>query len=149
MDYNIFLLSVQDKVDKEDLSTLKIKFNNLQNKEKVLSDLILLPLQDPIKPLIASIICGTFLLWWLAIDRFMIKDYALGALRAILSILSCALFLIWLDISIDYDDDIIIVSLLVIAVAFLLFSIVWWVVDLFLVYKKIKKQNYIKIIKFI
>lgn len=79
----------------------------------------------------------------------MIKDYALGALRTILSILSCTLFLIWLDISINYDDDIIIVSLLVIAVAFLLFSIVWWVVDLFLVYKKIKKQNYIKIIKFI
>ncbi|WP_096018461.1 hypothetical protein [Campylobacter lanienae] len=64
MDYNIFLLSVQDKVDKEDLSTLKIKFNNLQNKEKVLSDLILLPLQDPIKPLILSIIYGfVFLLW--------------------------------------------------------------------------------------
>lgn len=39
MDYNIFLLSVQDKVDKEDLSTLKLKFKNLQNK-KVLSDLI-------------------------------------------------------------------------------------------------------------
>lgn len=39
MDYNIFLLSVQDKVDKEYLSTLKLKFKNLQNK-KVLSNLI-------------------------------------------------------------------------------------------------------------
>lgn len=145
MDYNIFLLSVQDKVDKEDLSTLKLKFENLQNKEKALSDLILLPLQDPIKPLIASIICGTFLLWWLAIDRFMIKDYALGALRAILSILSCALFLIWLDISINYDDDIAIVYLLVIAAMFLLFSIAWWVVDLFLVYKKVKNKIIIKL----
>lgn len=32
---------------------------------------------------------------------------------------------------------------------FLLLGIIWWGVDLFLVYKKIKKQNYNKIIEFI
>lgn len=32
---------------------------------------------------------------------------------------------------------------------FLLLAIIWWGVDLFLVYKKIKKQNYNKIIEFI
>lgn len=55
----------------------------------------------------------------------MIKDYALGVLRLIFYILSCVLFFISLDLSIDYYDDIIIDFLLVTATVFLLFSIAW------------------------
>lgn len=41
-------------------------------------------------------------LGWLAIDRFMIKDYALGILRIILSLFPCVLFLI---LGISYEND--------------------------------------------
>lgn len=61
----------------------------------------------------------------LDIDRFMIKDYALEALRLIFFILSFVLFLISLylsyDLAINYNDDFVICFLLVIAVAFMLF----------------------------
>lgn len=60
-----------------------------------------------------------------AISRFIIKDYALGVLRLIFYILSCVLFFISLDLSIDYYDYIIIDFLLVTATVFLLFSIAW------------------------
>ncbi|EDF9503849.1 hypothetical protein GCG59_09130 [Campylobacter coli] len=79
----------------------------------------------------------------------MIKDYALGILRIILSLFPCVLFLI---LGINYENDSnsdiseIFFGLFGI---FLLLGIIWWGVDLFLVYKKIKKQNYNKIIEFI
>lgn len=56
MDYNIFLLSVQDKVDKEDLSTLKLKFKPAKQKSIIRLDFC--HFKKPIKPLIVSIICG-------------------------------------------------------------------------------------------
>ncbi|EAL8289875.1 hypothetical protein DXS60_08325 [Campylobacter coli] len=60
MDYNVFLLNIQDKINQEDFSNLKLKFEQLQNKKEALSNLVFLRLQDPIKPLIMSMICGFF-----------------------------------------------------------------------------------------
>ncbi|ECL9384522.1 hypothetical protein MUJ86_001519 [Campylobacter coli] len=60
MDYNIFLLNIQDKINQEDFFNLKLKFEQLQNKKEALSNLVFLRLQDPIKPLIMSMICGFF-----------------------------------------------------------------------------------------
>ncbi|EAI8954461.1 hypothetical protein CY801_03795 [Campylobacter coli] len=60
MDYNVFLLNIQDKINQEDFFNLKLKFEQLQNKKEALSNLVFLRLQDPIKPLIMSIICGFF-----------------------------------------------------------------------------------------
>ncbi|EAK4276951.1 hypothetical protein CRL57_08980, partial [Campylobacter coli] len=57
-DYNVFLLNIQDKINQEDFFNLKLKFEQLQNKKEALSNLVFLRLQDPIKPLIMSIICG-------------------------------------------------------------------------------------------
>ena len=74
MDYNVFLLNIQDKINQEDFFNLKLKFEQLQNKKEALSNLVFLRLQDPIKPLIMSIICGFLSLGWLAIDRFMVKE---------------------------------------------------------------------------
>ncbi|EGM0092430.1 hypothetical protein ILZ76_001211 [Campylobacter coli] len=60
MDYNVFLLNIQDKINQEDFFNLKLKFEQLQNKKEALSNLVFLRLQDPIKPLIMSMICGCF-----------------------------------------------------------------------------------------
>ncbi|ELQ4038110.1 hypothetical protein QSM00_001630 [Campylobacter coli] len=60
MDYNVFLLNIQDKINREDFFNLKLKFEQLQNKKEALSNLVFLRLQDPIKPLIMSMICGFF-----------------------------------------------------------------------------------------
>ncbi|EEA8329287.1 hypothetical protein G3010_000153 [Campylobacter coli] len=60
MDYNVFLLNMQDKINQEDFFNLKLKFEQLQNKKEALSNLVFLRLQDPIKPLIMSMICGFF-----------------------------------------------------------------------------------------
>lgn len=54
MDYNVFLLNIQDKINQEDFFNLKLKFEQLQNKKEALSNLVFLRLQDPIKPLIMS-----------------------------------------------------------------------------------------------
>ncbi|XTO86896.1 hypothetical protein DSX90_006330 [Campylobacter jejuni] len=79
----------------------------------------------------------------------MIKDYALGILRIILSLFPCVLFLI-LGISYENDSNLDISEIFFgLFGIFLLLGIIWWGVDLFLVYKKIKKQNYNKIIEFI
>ncbi|EFB0881331.1 hypothetical protein HGC97_000479 [Campylobacter coli] len=60
MDYNVFLLNIQDKINQEDFFNLKLKFEQLQNKKEALSNLVFLRLQDPIKPLIMSMICSFF-----------------------------------------------------------------------------------------
>lgn len=94
MNDNVFLLNIQDKINQEDLFNIRIKFEQLQNKKELLSNLVFLKLQDPIKPLIASIISGCLGLGFLALDRFMMKDYILGSLRLVLSLFPCILFLI-------------------------------------------------------
>ncbi|MBX0897860.1 hypothetical protein I9V40_05050 [Campylobacter jejuni] len=60
MDYNVFLLNIQDKINQEDFFNLKLKFEQLQNKKEALSNLVFLRLQDPIKPLIMSMIMWFF-----------------------------------------------------------------------------------------
>ncbi len=40
MDYNVFLLNIQDKINQEDFFNLKLKFEQLQNKKEALSNLV-------------------------------------------------------------------------------------------------------------
>ncbi|MBK1992026.1 hypothetical protein JG676_05360 [Campylobacter sp. 2018MI35] len=148
MDYNIYLLSIQDKIKQEDSLNLKLKFEQLQNKEEVVSNLALIQLQNTATPIIASIISACLGLGFLALDRFMIKDYALGLLRLVLSLFPCILFLI---LGANYEKENADLSEIFFAffAIFLICGIIWWGVYLFLVYKKIKKENYNKIIDYI
>ncbi|TBR79881.1 hypothetical protein DU474_02680 [Campylobacter novaezeelandiae] len=147
MNDNVFLLNIQDKINQEDLFNIRMKFEQLQNKKEILSNLVFLKLQDPIKPLIASIISGCLGLGFLALDRFMMKDYILGSLRLVLSLFPCILFLI-LGTNYEQDTDLSEIFFVFFCI-FLICGIIWWGVDLFLVYKKIKKENYNKIMEFI
>lgn len=147
MDYNIYLLSIQDKITREDYLNLKLKFEQLQNKEQILSNLTFLKIENPVVPMIASIICGFFSLGWLAIDRFLIKDFALGILRVVLSLLPVIIFFS-LAVAYENDEDTS-TSFLALMWIFVFFGMIWWLIDLFLVYKKVKQQNYNKIVEFI
>ncbi|CUU86043.1 integral membrane protein [Campylobacter hyointestinalis] len=128
MDFNSVLLTIQDKIPKDGASSvvLKDKFENLsQDKQKdFISKLSQIKLKSP-----AFVFwVGNFLLGNLGVARFMIGDMILGFIR---------LGLVILDIFIELSFN---------NASILLVIWIWWIVDLFLVGKKLRKQNFEKII---
>ncbi|ARQ97857.1 putative membrane protein [Campylobacter lanienae NCTC 13004] len=128
MDFNSVLLIIQDKLPKDGVSSaiLKDKFESLsQDKQKdFISKLSQIKLKSP-----AFVFwVGNFLLGNLGVARFMIGDMLLGFIR---------LGLVILDIFIELSFN---------NASILLVIWIWWIVDLFLVGKKLRKQNLEKII---
>ncbi|WP_096016993.1 hypothetical protein [Campylobacter lanienae] len=128
MDFNSVLLIIQDKLPKDGVSSaiLKDKFESLsQDKQKdFISKLSQIKLKSP-----AFVFwVGSFLLGNLGVARFMIGDMLLGFIR---------LGLVILDIFIELSFN---------NASILLVIWIWWIVDLFLVGKKLRKQNLEKII---
>lgn len=128
MDFNSVLLIIQDKLPKDGASSivLKDKFESLsQDKQKdFISKLSQIKLKSP-----AFVFwVGNFLLGSFGVARFMIGDMMLGFIR---------LGLVILDIFIELSFN---------NASILLVIWIWWVVDLFLVGKKLRKQNLEKII---
>ncbi|WP_096018457.1 hypothetical protein [Campylobacter lanienae] len=128
MDFNSVLLIIQDKLPKDGVSSaiLKDKFESLsQDKQKdFISKLSQIKLKSP-----AFVFwVGSFLLGNLGVARFMIGDMILGFIR---------LGLVILDIFIELSFN---------NASILLVIWIWWIVDLFLVGKKLRKQNLEKII---
>ncbi|MCR8697032.1 MULTISPECIES: hypothetical protein [Campylobacter] len=133
MDFNSVLLIIQDKLPKDGASSviLKDKFESLsQDKQKdFISKLSQIKLKSP-----AFVFwVGSFLLGNLGVGRFMIGDKILGFIRLGLTILS-----IYLDLS-SYNTEFLTSIVIII-------NWIWWIVDLFLVGKKLRKQNFEKII---
>ncbi|WP_096023252.1 hypothetical protein [Campylobacter lanienae] len=128
MDFNSVLLIIQNKLPKDGVSSaiLKDKFESLsQDKQKdFISKLSQIKLKSP-----AFVFwVGNFLLGNFGVARFMIGDMMLGFIR---------LGLVILDIFIELSFN---------NASILLVIWIWWVVDLFLVGKKLRKQNLEKII---
>lgn len=128
MDFNSVLLIIQNKLPKDGVSSaiLKDKFESLsQDKQKdFISKLSQIKLKSP-----AFVFwVGNFLLGNLGVARFMIGDMILGFIR---------LGLVILDIFIELSFN---------NASILLVIWIWWIVDLFLVGKKLRKQNLEKII---
>lgn len=128
MDFNSVLLIIQNKLPKDGVSSaiLKDKFESLsQDKQKdFISKLSQIKLKSP-----AFVFwVGNFLLGNLGVARFMIGDMMLGFIR---------LGLVILDIFIELSFN---------NASILLVIWIWWIVDLFLVGKKLRKQNLEKII---
>lgn len=128
MDFNSVLLIIQDKLPKDGVSSaiLKDKFESLsQDKQKdFISKLSQIKLKSP-----AFVFwVGNFLLGNLGVARFMIGDMLLGFIP---------LGLVILDIFIELSFN---------NASILLVIWIWWIVDLFLVGKKLRKQNLEKII---
>ncbi|ARR00333.1 hypothetical protein [Campylobacter porcelli] len=132
MDFNSVLLIIQDKLPKDGASSviLKDKFESLsQDKQKdFISKLSQIKLKSP-----AFVFwVGSFLLGNLGVGRFMIGDKILGFIRLGLAILN-----IYIELS-SYNTEY--------PKSIALIIWIWWIVDLFLVGKKLRKQNFEKII---
>lgn len=136
MDFNSLLLSIGDKLPKDGISavTLKEKFERLnEDKQKqVATQLLTIKLQSP--ALVFWV--GTFFFGSLGVGRFMIGDMVLGFVRlglAIIGVISGALL--------EHSSLGWIYGLIGII------NWIWWFVDMFLVGKKLRKQNFEKINK--
>lgn len=139
--FNSVLLIIQNKIPKDDgvsLTILKDKFESLsQDKQKgFISKLSQIELKSP-----AFIFwVGNFLLGNFGVARFMIGDMILGFIRLGLTILYCITVLIA-----PFNNNTEIFGFIAL-LEFLINCICWWIVDLFLVGKKLRKQNLEKII---
>ncbi|MBK1972235.1 hypothetical protein JG676_05340 [Campylobacter sp. 2018MI35] len=139
MDFNSLLLSIGDKLPKDGVSTitLKDKFERLSEdrQKQVIAQLPMIKLKSP--ALVFWV--GTFLFGGLGVGRFMIGDLILGFMRLAIT----AIALICGSLMFEYSALGIIYGLL----GFI--NWIWWIVDMFLVGKKLRKQNFEKINKII
>lgn len=121
MDSNAILMIISDKIPSESLPLVQDKLENAS--EDKINSLAVLPLKSHIIGLILGLLFGGF-----GVDRFYKGDIGLGIAKLALYIIS------WLT--------------MIIYIGFLLFLIVgiWVIVDLFLVWKGIKKDNLNKIL---
>ncbi|EDP8243693.1 hypothetical protein GSG09_07035 [Campylobacter jejuni] len=134
MDFNSVLSNIGDKLPRDGLAaiTLKEKFERLseERKKDVLNQLPMLKLKSP--TLVFWV--GTFLFDPFGVGRFMIGDMVLGFVR-----------LAFVIIPIIFN---IVASKSLQNIAYILVIVnwtIWWIVDMFLVGKKLRKQNYEKI----
>ncbi|EAH7563787.1 hypothetical protein DDI98_07380 [Campylobacter jejuni] len=134
MDFNSVLSNIGDKLPRDGVAaiTLKEKFERLseERKKDVLNQLPMLKLKSP--ALVFWV--GTFLFGPFGVGRFMIGDMVLGFVR-----------LAFVIIPIIFN---IVASKSLQNIAYILVIVnwtIWWIVDMFLVGKKLRKQNYEKI----
>lgn len=151
MDYNVFLLNLQNKVNKEDFFNLTMKFNNMDEakRSKIEQNIYHLQLCDTLTPMIASIIAGCLCCGFLALDRFLIKDFMIGIIRLIFSLFIPLCFLCLACYCEDINEQDIADVLWFLCGISVFFAIIWWAADLFFVYKKVQKNNFNKINTFL
>ncbi|MCR2062457.1 hypothetical protein [Campylobacter helveticus] len=137
MDFNTVLMSINDKLPKDGVAfvTLKDKFEKLseESQKNAITQLSVLNLKSP--ALVFWV--GTFLLGALGVGRFMIGDMVLGFARLVLTVLAIVVGIFYASSMNDFVG--LLYGLLTVA------NWIWWIVDMFLVGKKLRKKNYEKI----
>lgn len=137
MDFNTVLMSIGDKLPRDGIASvaLKDKFEKLseESQKNAITQLSVLNLKSP--ALVFWV--GTFLLGALGVGRFMIGDMVLGFARLVLTVLGIVVAIFYASSMNDF------VGLLYGLLA--LTNWIWWIVDMFLVGKKLRKKNYEKI----
>lgn len=155
MDFNTVLMKIQNKLPKDVLvlNTLRDKFNSLSTtrQEQVVKNIATLQLKSP------SLVfwVGSFLFGNLGVGRFMIGDKGLGITRLVIFILSilCIIFSMSLainELTNSLNDESYEVGagtgmaavLAIFGYILIIVANIWWIVDLFLVGKKLRRQNY-------
>lgn len=138
MDFNSILSSIGDKLPRDGLAALalKEKFERLseERKKDVLNQLPMLKLKSP--ALVFWV--GTFLLGSFGVGRFMIGDILLGFVRL-------AFVIIPIIFSIVANESLQNIASILMLINWIVNWTIWWIVDMFLVGKKLRKQNYEKI----
>ncbi|WP_270983393.1 hypothetical protein [Campylobacter helveticus] len=137
MDFNTVLMSINDKLPRDGVASvaLKDKFEKLseESQKNAITQLSVLNLKSP--ALVFWV--GTFLLGALGVGRFMIGDMVLGFVRLGLTVLDVAIGIFYASSMNDFVG--LLYGLLAVA------NWIWWIVDMFLVGKKLRKKNYEKI----
>lgn len=137
MDFNTVLMSINDKLPRDGVAsvTLKDKFEKLseESQKNAITQLSVLNLKSP--ALVFWV--GTFLLGALGVGRFMIGDMVLGFARLVLTVLAMVVSIFYASSMNDFVG--LLYGLLTVA------NWIWWIVDMFLVGKKLRKKNYEKI----
>lgn len=137
MDFNTVLMSIGDKLPRDGVAsvTLKDKFEKLseESQKNAITQLSVLNLKSP--ALVFWV--GTFLLGALGVGRFMIGDMVLGFVRLVLTVLGIVVGIFYESSMNDFVG--LLSGLLTLA------NWIWWIVDMFLVGKKLRKKNYEKI----
>ncbi|MBS4314402.1 hypothetical protein [Campylobacter vulpis] len=137
MDFNTVLMSIGDKLPRDGVAsiTLKDKFEKLseESQKNAITQLSVLNLKSP--ALVFWV--GTFLLGGFGVGRFMIGDMILGFVRLVLTVLAMVVSIFYASSMNDFVG--LLYGLLTVA------NWIWWIVDMFLVGKKLRKKNYEKI----
>lgn len=138
MDSNTILMSVQDKLPKDllELQQLKEKLDSLDEKSR--NDFIAkIPLLGLKSPKFVFWV-GSFLFGGFGVNRFMIGDKMLGIAKLALYVLMLSFYILGLSLES--------LALLGIVQVLNLAIFGWWVADLFLTGKKLRKQNLDKLL---
>ncbi|EAL9427655.1 hypothetical protein DYX45_07790 [Campylobacter jejuni] len=138
MDFNSVLSNIGDKLPRDGLAaiTLKEKFERLseERKKDVLNQLPMLKLKS--SALVFWV--GTFLFGPFGVGRFMIGDMVLGFVRL-------AFVIIPIIFNIVVSESLQNIAYIIAYILVIVNWTIWWIVDMFLVGKKLRKQNYEKI----
>lgn len=147
METQLLLMGMQDKLPKDiaTLNVLRQKLDSLspQAREEIGQELVALKLKSP-----AFVFwVGSFVFGNLGVGRFMIGDSLLGALRLLLLILYFVFYFICYGSMMDGEMP----SDGMLAAVFILWigNFAWWVVDLFIVGKKLRLKNLEKVFQLI
>lgn len=140
MDTNSIMLMLMDKLPSNDpigTKTLQEKLDKLSDakRDDFVRNLPFLKLKSP--ALVFWV--GSFLFGHLGVGRFMIGDTLLGGIRLALSVLYCFCGIVGNINGSGFFATIVVITLIAIWV--------WWVVDLFITGKKLRKKNLEKILQ--
>lgn len=144
MDTNAIVMSLQDKLPKDSISTMTLRNEldkaNATQKEEFAKNLPLLDLKSPAK----VFWLGSFLFGNLGVGRFMVGDMKLGTARLLLFLATCVLGYFLLDSTLD--EDLALAGGFFCGVLYVAMML-WYVIDLFLTGKTLRKKNLDKCLK--
>ena len=140
IDKDTLFLSIKDKIPSDSLEACKESIDNANADE--LSKVALLNIKNPVIALLLSLFLGVF-----GVDRFYKGDVKLGILKPVLFFGSYILTLVCSFIYLDSERsgfNLLFVFVVLFGVL-LIGTLIWCIVDIFLVYFGIKKDNLAKI----
>lgn len=141
MDANYVFMSIKDKLPKDQMSiTLlqnELKKTSTAKIDELTQNLPTLGLKSP--ALVFWV--GSFLFGNLGLGRFMIGDFGLGAARFFLQILAIVMLFVGVSVYGTFSE----ICLAICSISYLAIS-VWFIVDLILTGKKLRKKNLNKVL---
>ncbi|TQR27809.1 NINE protein [Campylobacter sp. MIT 97-5078] len=137
---NFFLIDMIDKIDEANMPLIKQSIEELNDED--IQSLMCISFKNPIIGLLFGFFMGIF-----GFDRFYKGDTILGIFKIILFVLCIGLFIVAIIILVGFRYEDLAIVLFIASGLTLLASLIWWFIDLFMVYFGIKKDNFTKTMK--